>query len=462
MESPPTIVAQHAAGPPVRTDVVKPEPPAESRLKTQPRPASKKPDRPPKKADRRRAPQRPPVLLIKVQPVFFVPKGEPAPSPEQTKRLTDHLAWCKERYREMLRDFDTFTLVKDPLVHPSTTSLAELKVAPEMGVPRITGELLAAAKCDRFDCPYVFVVVVVNPGDSFPDVEGRPFNGGFNLGGGVAVFSTFTLDKLSNFQSTLQHQLGHAFGLLHPAVYGHDTATSDSIMSDNPLHHTRGMQPSASPGTLLAEDLRGLSLNRRIFPRLASGARALPAVAAVAEVFALGPMTIDRQPPYRLEVTTNSGEMWGTRASNAVQNRILPIEGRKFVPGSAWHSGHCPNDWASVVVTFPIPVTLGAVGIHARHPRHLLLGTDGVQVEIDSPNGFQPVLSSPLWLDDQLVEFNPTRAKVWRFSFHFEKDRDEVVLRGLQFFNRIGEEIFPPPVPYDGDSGFFRSGGPTR
>ena len=393
---------------------------------------------------------------MQVKPVFFVPQGEAAPTPEQIRRLTDHLLLCRKSYGVMLRRRDNFTLADvHPLVHRSGTSLAELKAAPELGVPRITGELLDATRYNRFDCPYVFVAVVVNPGDTFPDVEGRPFNGGFNLGGGVVVLSSFALDKVPNIQHTLQHQLGHAFGLRHVDVYGHDMKTSASIMSHNPLHDTNGMQPSPIPGALGPEDLRGLSFNRRAFPKLASVlALNFPTGAALAKVVPANPMAIDGQPAYQLGVKTNSGETWGTRVSNCVQNRIEPSDGGTFFANSMWHSAESQNGSVEVVVTFPIPVTLIAVGVHSQHSGRAN-AANFLRVETDTKNGFQLVAESPLQAPDELVPLPRTRsAKIWRFWFHAENNR-EVTLRGLQFFTSKGE-IFPPPVPSDNDVGFFR------
>jgi hypothetical protein len=405
---------------------------------------------------RRSAQERPAAPGIQVKPVFFVPQGEAAPTAEQTRRLTEHLARCRERYREMLRNRDTFTMAPgEVLVSRSPTTLSGLKASPESGVPRITGELLQAANSTRFNCPYVYVVVVMDPGGTLPGSEGRPFNGGFNLGGGVVALSSFALDRLPKLQSTLQHQLGHAFGLPHVGAYGHDMKTSASIMSDNPSHDTNGMQPSPNPGVLGSEDIRGLALDRRIFPKLASAlALSPPGGAALTPVVPSRPMTIDGQAPYELKVSTNSGETWGTRAANCVQNRIEPSQGGKFLARSMWHSDERPNGWADLVVTFPIPVGLTAVGVHSQHSgRHN--AADFLRVEIETRRGFQLVAESPLQAPDELVQLpRAASAKTWRFGFHAENHK-LVTLRGLQFFSR-SVEIFPPPVAEDNDVGFFR------
>ena len=235
--------------PTAKTTSMNPKPGVQASRKTEPSSVQKKLDRPRTKSSSRSVAPRFSTRPVQVKPVFILPRGAPEPTPEQKKALADHLAWCQTRFNEMLSGADTFTLEKSaPLVSRSKTSLTELRAAPEMGAPRLTGELLTVTKFNRLDCPFIFVAVVMNDDDNFPGGGGRPLNGGFNTGGGIVLLSSFALSKLPNFQSTLQHELGHAFGLPHIDVYGQDMKNSESIMSYNPAHHTRGMQPSATPG----------------------------------------------------------------------------------------------------------------------------------------------------------------------------------------------------------------------
>jgi hypothetical protein len=356
----------------------------------------------------------------------------------------------------MLSGLDTFTLERGtPLIHRSRTSLAELKAAPEMGAPRITGELLGATRFNRLDCPYIFVAVVMNPTDSFPAGGGRPFNGGFNTGGGIVVLSSFALEHLPNFQSTLEHELGHAFGLPHSDAYGQDMTASASIMSYNPAHHTRGMQPSRTPGTLLREDVFGLSSNRRAFPKLAAGrTQTFPPGSVRPKLVPLGPMTIDGQPPYEVAIKTASGETFGTKVSNIVHNPIAPSAGGKFDATSMWQSAPSQTGVASVLVTFPLPVSLSAVGVHSQHSGSYN-AADRVQVEALGGDGARLLADSALQAEGAIVPLHePVSARVWRLSFHAQNNK-EVTLRGIQFFTRYGE-IFPPSVPTSNDAGFLR------
>jgi hypothetical protein len=444
------------AGPPAKTDSMKPTASMGASPKTKPLSGQKKPDRSRKNAGRRGVGPEFAGPPIKVKPVFFVPRGEAMPTPEQTKALAYHVSWCQERYRELLSGRDTFTLERgEALVHRSRTSVAELKGAPEMGAPRVAGELLDATRSNRFDCPFIFVAVVMSAAENFPQGGGRPFNGGFNTGGGIVVVSSFALDKLPNFQSTLQHELGHAFGLPHIDVYGQSMQSSASIMSYNPGHHTRGMQPSFTPGTLEPEDIRGLSLNRRAFPKLAANrARDFPPGASRPQVVPLGPMTIDGQPAYTIGIASDSGETFSTKVSNIVQNRISPNVGGKFDSTSMWQSASSPSGVAAVIVTFPLPVRLTAVGIHAQHSGKFN-AADHLQVVAYRSDGFWPVADSALRAPDEMVLLSePAIARIWRLSFHAQNNK-EVTLRGIQFFTPYGE-VFPPPVPGDNDAGFER------
>jgi hypothetical protein len=123
---------------------------------------------------------------------------------------------------------------------------------------------------------------------------GRPINGYFNNGGGIVVLSSYALDNHAFIQSTLQHELGHAFGLVHVDVYGRSMDTDISMMSYNPAHHTNGFVDAAEPGVFGAEDRAALALNQRVFPGLTYGGP------PGATLIALGPMTLPGLPTLTL------------------------------------------------------------------------------------------------------------------------------------------------------------------
>ena len=70
-----------------------------------------------------------------------------------------------------------------------------------------------------------------------------------------------------------------------------------SLMSYNPAHHTQGFKPSKTPGILIAEDIRALALNRRVFPRLRCDPKKdVPQGYTMQGIVELGPMEIPGHP----------------------------------------------------------------------------------------------------------------------------------------------------------------------
>lgn len=235
-----------------------------------------------------------PPKTVSVLPIFYVLKGEDPPTAEQSKKLLQHLGLSRTRYLELLSKRDTFTIADEkPRVYRSKNNLAYYRAAVEGGAPEVVSNLLADLKVNRHNCPYILLTVLMNPRDDFPTGGGRPLNGGFDTGGGIIVISSFALDRIPNFQSTLQHELGHSFGLPHVDVYGFDMKTNDSIMSYNPKHHTKGLTPSRA-GKLNPEDVLGLSMNQRVFPKLVFDPKTdVPKGYALApQIIPLGPMKI--------------------------------------------------------------------------------------------------------------------------------------------------------------------------
>ena len=240
---------------------------------------------------------------VSVLPVFVVPKGEQRPSRSDKALLIKHLRWAQTRYRVMLDNRSTFDFEIKPKVFQSKRSLKQFKDDGN-AADLIVEELLESWKMNRFSCEYIFLAVFVNPEEKFPGGGGRPFNGGFNTGGGIVVISTSAL-KSKNFQSTLQHELGHSFGLLHVDAYGYNMKRNDSIMSYNKSHHTNYLKASETPGILIPEDIRGLALNDRVFKDLTfKEKRDLPRRYELKEIRHLGPMKLPQQPLVKVESLT--------------------------------------------------------------------------------------------------------------------------------------------------------------
>jgi hypothetical protein len=402
-----------------------------------------------------RGPSLDPPEQVSVLPIFLVPAGETSPTIAQKRALEKHVEICRKRYAEMLGTRDGFAVAPEgPKVVQSRKTLAELHSLPEDAAPEIVAMLLADIKVNRFTCPYVFLTVIMNPKENWPAGGGRPLNGGFNTGGGIVILSSHGLDASPNFQSTLQHEIGHGFGLPHVDAYGHEMGTSPSLMSYNPAHHTKGFAASAQPGRLMPEERRGLALNQRAFPGLKFNPRRdVPAGYEVADVGWIPPMTIPGQPPYGPVVSTTSGEDFGSSVKGIVGGRIVPsaapVEGGKptFNGKTMWQSrpADANGGWVSVDVTFPAVVTLTKVGVHSQHSGQFH-AADRIRVEAASADGFTPFGETALEAIDQVVPMPTTTARSWRFWLHAADGR-AVVLRGLRFFGRKGE-ILPPVVPF--------------
>jgi hypothetical protein len=385
---------------------------------------------------------------VSVLPVFLVPTGEPRPTPAQTAKLMAHMNWSQRRFAQLLNERDTFEFAEaKPHVYIAGHPLAFYRPLPESAAPQWTSELLHHYGFNRFNCPFVFVIVVMNSRDGFPVGGGRPLNGGFNTGGGIVILSSHTLDNAPNFQSTLQHELAHSFGLPHVDVYGYEMKSSPSIMSYNRAHHTNGMQPSADPGGMIPEDLRGLALNTRVFPKLTfDPSKHVPRGYSMRDnIVALGPMKIPGQFDYDIAASTDSGETYGSSVANVVIRGIKPSVGPgvNYDQRTMWHSDTAHGGWVSVDLTFPFSVRLTKIGVHSQHSGEAHAAR-AVRVHAMIDGTLKRLIEQDLQKVDSYVSFPETEAKTWKLSFR-PGESGKVVIRGLRFFS-AEHELFPPLV----------------
>jgi hypothetical protein len=385
---------------------------------------------------------------VSVLPVFLVPKDEAPPTEDLKARLLRHLTWAQRRYAELLPGRKTFAIAPGgPVIVAGKFRGADYKDMPEGAAPQFVSEVLEALHLTRFNAPYSFFIVVMNTRNYNPGGGARTLNGGFNTGPGMVEMSSLGLDKSPNVQSTVQHELGHSFGLPHVDVYGYDMSTNASIMSYNPGHHTDGFNPSPTPGILIPEDIRGLALNQRAFPGLSFDPRRdVPAGYQMAPVICLGPQIIPGQPPYEIKGTTPSGEAYGSSLSWMLRGVIKPSSAttaaNTFDPYTMWHSEKAPSGWVSCDLTFPVPVTLTRITVYSQHSGQCHKA-EQARVWAGSKKGFRQVGSTKLSSPDSAVEFPAAKAQVWRLELQAGPS-GMVVLRGLRFFH--GEnEMFPRP-----------------
>jgi hypothetical protein len=340
---------------------------------------------------------------VQVMPVFVVPVGEAPPSDDQRTRLERHLVWAQQRFAEML-DGSTFAIEPGgSRVYRAQRDMDFYRNAEHYAFPVIVDELLSHFGRSRADCPWVFVTVFVNPAEDYPRGAGAPLRGGDDPGGGALVVSTTGLDHTPNFQSTLRHELGHAFGLPHVDHYGHDMAQSRSMMSYNQAHHTRGFEDSATPGVLLPRERNALLNRARIFR---------PTV----------------RPP---RITTSAGALYGSRASNVWGQPVVANRGPgvTFDPNRMWHSAETPHGWVHLDLEFSAPAELSGLSIHTEHSGRYHRA-DVVYVE--SLDGDQRRRIASQWLHeaDSQIRFTRTRARRIRVWLRAE-DARMVVVRGL-------------------------------
>ncbi len=103
-----------------------------------------------------------PPKAVKVLPLFFVPKGESSPSVRQVADLQRHLTWAQARYKQMLKWRDTFALAKDkPQVYHAEHDAAYYRRQDQGAAPQIVDELLRHYKYNRYNCPWIFVAIVI-------------------------------------------------------------------------------------------------------------------------------------------------------------------------------------------------------------------------------------------------------------------------------------------------------------
>ena len=381
---------------------------------------------------------------ISVLPVFVVPGGQRAPSNSEKRLLMKHLQWTRERYREMLGGQSSFDIEDKPMVFESKRTIKQFEDEGN-AANLVVGELLDSLNVSRFSCKYVFLAVFVNRESKFPRGGGRPINGGYNTGGGIVVFSTEALHSV-NFQSSLQHELGHAFGLPHVNSYGYDMKRNESIMSYNSSHHTKKFSPSKTPGILIPEDIRGLSFNDRVFKNLEFDRnRDFPRGYVLKGVGHLPAMDLPGHPLIKVE--TKDGEEFKSSVSNIVHSRIQHSSEVGYYAKTMWHSARQQDGIATVSLAFPAPVSLDRIEVYSEHSgkSHRV---SGVTVStVDKDDNLTEVGRSGISEPDGAVRFTESTSQKWSLDFRAGNSK-MVVLRGLRFFNGK-QELYAPLVPYE-------------
>ncbi|MEM7048568.1 MAG: hypothetical protein AAF604_02865 [Acidobacteriota bacterium] len=410
------------------------------------------------------------------------------------------LRMAQRKYRAMLRhptlgtDRGTFRLaswqgravevrerrsVLQPLVVRSALSRAEMANAYAAGEYPFLAEVLAAVDCRQGSCPFVFAIAAV--GEPIHIAGGRKLNHGYDSGGGFAIFNfrreLVEVDRAGSpvhFFSTLLHELGHAFGLPHVSDFCGDTAAcparlsingSPSVMSYNSAnwiygcgHAQSSSNPSdgactypgdavidALPGSLIAEDLRILSQNDRVFPGLVVER---PVDAPGLEVFELSGLGDTPIPGHQtlelLSAWTHEGFWTPPSVLLGGDDNPMPQFFDPFDGIHMWHSKDLgPQGWAVVSIAFPEEVDLRRIDVYSGYGS----GTHRAKrVRVRAGSSFET--AAFFASANQTIPFKH-RARVFHLWLQ-AGDSGHVVLRGVRLFGEVEgtvREIYPAAEP---------------
>ncbi len=387
-----------------------------------------------------------PPEQISVMPVVFTPKGEKTPDRELDAVVLRHLKWTQRRYGELLGT--TFEIENNVRRVRGAKTLEEYRKRDEDAVMDFAAELLKEFGYSRFNCPHIFLIVVVNPKDDWPLGVGCVFNGGYNTGGGATMMSTDAFVKKPNAQSTLEHELGHTFGLPHVSSYGIEmNGNNPSMMSYNPAHWSRGLEPSLQPSTFIPEDIRGLALNDRAVPNLEfSTTKDVPGDYKMFWTpMPFGAIKLEDQPDYAIGVKSNAGAAFNSKLESCVVGHLRSSPGPKlyYDAGSMWHSEPVEGNM-TLDLTFPFSVELTRIRLYSGHSGQYH-PVKAFSVSAYTTDGDEKLLANhEMKSFDGEVTFTTTESQQWHLEMTPSESRT-IVLRGLRFYSGT-TEIFPPQL----------------
>ncbi len=204
-----------------------------------------------------------------VRPVLFFPCDVPVDEgyvARASEHIAEHLAVAQARYRRWLVT-DTFPFVETIVVRSARTHLDYKKGDAFWDIFREICEALG--DCDATSTTAYLTFFVRPPG--FEDELWLGAGGPSTEGSGMALLDGRCIleDEPYPMQSTLVHELGHAFGLPHVDAWGEDLDACDSVMSYARRHHTVGPSTPDPDAQFLPEEFDLLGRNEVAFPNFA-------------------------------------------------------------------------------------------------------------------------------------------------------------------------------------------------
>lgn len=148
--------------------------------------------------------------------------------------------------------------------------------------------------------------------------------------------------------------------------------------------------------------------------------------------------------PVEPTAVTYSGSRYESSPQTLVgTDRIIEDYSTFFNASTMWHGEDMgPDNWTSVDVEFPEPVTLARLRVATGHDGGIH-PAQRVQLAYRGSDGAYHVVSGSTTHAHADLTFSPVAAKAWKISFQ-AGSTGFVVVRGLRFYDQDGHELFPP------------------
>ena len=220
-----------------------------------------------------------------------------------------------------------------------------------------------------------------------------------------------------------------------------------SMMSYNPAHWSRGLEPSLQPSTFIPEDIRGLALNDRAVPNLEfSTTKDVPGDYKMFWTpMPFGAIKLEDQPDYAIGVKSNAGAAFNSKLESCVVGHLRSSPGPKlyYDAGSMWHSEPVEGNM-TLDLTFPFSVELTRIRLYSGHSGQYH-PVKAFSVSAYTTDGDEKLLANhEMKSFDGEVTFTTTESQQWHLEMTPSESRT-IVLRGLRFYSGT-TEIFPPQL----------------